>query len=369
MEENSLQITEVKTYALRYPLQTPFANSRLWNKARTASVVEIVTDAGITGWGEATRMPSRAALEEHVIGKDPFDREQIWHGLNAFGWGDIAAISAVDIALWDLAGKALEQPVYKLIDGACRDKIPAYASGLFKKDVPDNISALQHEARGYVEAGFGAVKMKIGFGAECDVEIVRAVREAIGAKTLLAVDANCAYDVGTALAVGYKIADQDLYWYEEPVAPDEIEGYREIRQKLPMRIAGGEQLQGRWAFRDTIQQRCLDIVQPDISIAGGFSECLKVQAMASANRVRVLPHMWGTAIRLAATLHWQATIADYPQGIEPEPSLFEFDMTENGLRTELARESIQVVDGLVAVPQGPGLGIEIDREVLAKYTV
>lgn len=364
-----MKITEVKTYALRYPLQTPFANSRLWNEARSACLVEVETDAGITGWGEATHMPARAALVAHVIGQDPFDREQIWNGLNAFGWGDIAAISAVDIALWDIAGKALELPVHKLIGGACREKISAYASGLFKKQVPDNVAALRDEARGYVEAGFTAVKMKIGFGAETDVENVRAVREAIGSKTLFAVDANCAYDVGTALDVGYRIGDQDLYWYEEPVAPDEIESYRELRQKLPMRIAGGEQLQGRWAFRDAIQQRCLDIVQPDICIAGGFSECLKVQAMASANRVRVLPHMWGTAIRLAATLHWQATIPDYPEGIQPEPSLFEFDMTENRLRTELAREPIRVVDGQVAVPQEPGLGVEIDREVLAKYAV
>ncbi len=364
-----LQITEVKTHALRYPLQAPFANSRLWNRARSACLVEVITDAGITGWGEATQMPSRAALAAHVIGRDPFDREQIWNGLNAFGWGDIAAISAVDIALWDIAGKALDQPVYKLIGGACRDKIPAYASGLFKQDVLDSVAALQDEARGYVDSGFSAVKMKIGFGAVADVENVRAVRSAIGDEILFAVDANCAYDVGTALDVGYRIADQDLYWYEEPVAPDEIDGYREIRQKLPMRIAGGEQLQGRWAFRDVIQRRCLDIVQPDICIAGGFSECLKIQAMASANRVRVLPHMWGTAIRLAATLHWQATIADYPEGIEPEPSLFEYDMTENELRTKLARQPIQAIDGVVAVPQSPGLGIEIDRKVLAKYEV
>ena len=364
-----MKITGVKTYALRYPVREPFANSRLWNRARSASVVEIETDAGISGWGESTRMPAQAALEAHVIGRDPFDREQIWNGLNAFGWGDIAAISAVDIALWDIAGKALKQPVYSLIGGACRKQIPAYASGLFKKELADNTAALQDEARRYVDAGFAAVKMKIGFGAEYDLKNVRAVREAIGAQTLFAVDANCAYDVGTALDIGYKIADQDLYWYEEPIAPDEIEGYREIRQKLPLRIAGGEQLAGRWAFRDPIQKRCLDIVQPDISIAGGFSECLKIQAMASANRVRVLPHMWGSAIRLAATLHWQATIPDDPQGIEPEPSLLEFDMTENGLRTELAQVPIAALDGLVAVPEGPGLGIEIRREVLERYAV
>ena len=364
-----MKIIAVHTYALSYPVDVPFANSRMWNRARTASVVEVVTDAGISGWGEATRMPSRRSLDHHVIGKDPFDREPIWNGLNAFGKWDIAAISAVDIALWDIAGKALGQPIYQLIGGACRDAVPAYASGLFKMEGADHAAALRDEARGYVDMGFAAVKMKIGYGAACDERIVRAVREAIGPDILLAVDANCAYDVGTALAVGYRIADCDLYWYEEPVAPDEIEGYREIRDKLPLRIAGGEQLEGRWAFRDPLQKRCLDIVQPDISIAGGFSECLKIQAMASANGVRVLPHMWGTAIRLAATLHWQATIPDHPQGLVPEPSLLEFDMTENKLRSELAREPIGMADGVVAVPQGPGLGIEIDRAVLEQYAL
>ena len=113
----------------------------------------------------------------------------------------------------------------------------------------------------------------------------------------------------------------------------------------------------------------MDIVQPDISVAGGFTECRKIAAMASANRVRVLPHMWGTSIRLAATLHWQATLPDEPDSINPFPSLFEFDMTENRLRTELAREPIRAEGGLVSVPQGPGLGIEIDREVLERYAV
>ena len=136
-----------------------------------------------------------------------------------------------------------------------------------------------------------------------------------------------------------------------------------------MRVAGGEALQGRWAFRDLIQKRGLDIVQPDISDAGGFTECRKVAAMASANHVRVLPHMWGTSIRLAATIHWQATLPDAPESLNPFPSLFEFDMTENRLRTGLAMEPIRAVDGYVPVIQRPGLGIEIDREVLEAYTI
>jgi D-galactarolactone cycloisomerase len=193
------------------------------------------------------------------------------------------------------------------------------------------------------------------------------VRKAIGDSILLAVDANCGYDVGTAIDIGRKIIDNDLFWYEEPITTDDVDGYVEIRHALKVRIAGGEGLRGRWAFRDLIQKRGYDIVQPDVSVAGGFTECRKIAAMASANYVRVLPHMWGGSIRLAATLHWQATIPDSPQAPNPVPSLFEFDMTENRLRTDLAKAPIRAVEGFVPVPEGPGLGIEIDRKVLEKY--
>jgi D-galactarolactone cycloisomerase len=273
----------------------------------------------------------------------------------------------VDIALWDIMGKALELPIYRLLGGAFRERIPAYASGLFKKDKANITQALMDEAKSYVEQGFPAVKMKIGFGEAYDVTNIVAVRKAIGDSTLLAVDANCGYDVGTAIDIGRKIAENDLFWYEEPITTDDVDGYVEIRHALNIRIAGGEMLRGRWAFRDLIQKRGLDIVQPDISIAGGFTECRKIAAMASANYVRVLPHMWGSSIRLAATLHWQATIPASPQVLNPIPSLFEFDMTENRLRTDFAKEPIRAVEGYIPVPQGPGLGIEIERAVLEQY--
>jgi D-galactarolactone cycloisomerase len=169
--------------------------------------------------------------------------------------------------------------------------------------------------------------------------------------------------------VGRKIADNDLFWYEEPITPDDVPGYLEIKRNLPMRLAGAEGLSGRWAFRQLIQQRALDIVQPDISIAGGFTECRLIAGMASANYVRVLPHMWGGHIRLAATAHWQATLPNTPDVLHPIPSLFEYDMTENALRTDLAKNPIQAKDGLLPVPQEPGLGIEIDRAVLETYAV
>ena len=363
-----MKITDVKTHRLRYPLREKFANSRGWSTSRSAQVVEIATDNGFIGWGEGTGEVNRSAVENHIIGRSPFNYGAICQALFDDGVSP-RAISGIDIALWDLMGKALDMPVHQLLGAKVRDKIPVYASGLFCKDRPDLTQALVDEAKEYVDLGFPAIKMKIGFGAAYDVKNATAIRRAIGDQVLFAVDANCGYDVGTAIDVGRKLAHNDLFWYEEPLPTDDVRGYLEVKRAVPIRIAGAEGLAGCRAFRELIQQRALDIVQPDISIAGGFSECRNIAAMAHANYVRVLPHMWGGHIRLAATAHWQATIPDAPDVLHPIPSLFEYDMTENGLRTELAVNPIQAVDGALPVPDAPGLGIEIDRDVLKKYAV
>ena len=361
-----MKIVDVKTYSLVYPVQVPFANAMRWTRERPFGIVEVITDSGITGWGEGATVPARRSLEAHVIGRDPFQIEVIWEALHKQGV-DTAAISAVDIALWDIMGKALDKPIHALLGGAFRDRVQAYATGLFRKEVTDHTGALVAEAHGYAEQGFRAMKMKVGFGPEYDIVNVAAVRRAIGDDILLAVDANCGYDRGSAIAVGARIAENDLLWFEEPISGDDVEGYIEIRRALNVRISGAEQLRGRWAFRRMLQERALDIAQPDVCICGGFTEFRKIAAMASANHVRVIPHMFGTAIRLAATLHLLAALPDTPRAIEPFPTLLEYDMSENALRTELGRESIRHVNGWVSVPQAPGLGIEIDRRVLERY--
>ncbi len=362
-----MRIQTVHTHDLRYPVQRPFANSTTWNRARTAGIVEVITDDGLTGWGEGTQVPGSGILADRVIGRDPFDAGAIGREMTQAG-ASMAQVSAVDIALFDLMGQAVGRPCHQLLGGAVRERVPAYASGLFLLSASEPVLGMEAEAAGYAEAGFPAVKMKIGHGPRTDAARVAAVRRAIGPDTLLAVDANCAYDRGTALESIRSIEEHDIYWYEEPVPPTEVQAYREIRAGSGLRIAGGEALEGLSAFRDLISKRALDIVQPDISIAGGFTVCRQVEALANAHGVQVLPHMWGTSIRLAATLHWQATIPDAP-GLFPEPCLLEFDMTENALRTDLARERFHLVDGAVAVPSGPGLGIDIDREVLERYTI
>ena len=361
-----MKITDVKTYSAVYPVKDPFSNGMRTTRERPFGLVEVTTDAGITGWGEGAIVPPRRALETQVVGRNPFDYEVIWEGLHRAGT-DPAAISGVDIALWDIMGKALKQPIHQLLGGAYRTRVQAYATGLFRMERADRTAALVAEARGYLEQGFKAMKMKVGFGPAYDITNVAAVRRAIGDDVLFAVDANCAYDRGGAIAVGREIAKNDLLWFEEPISADDVEGYVEIRRALDIRLSGAEQFRGRWAFRRMVQERVLDIIQPDVCVCGGFTEFRKIAALASANHVRVIPHMFGTSIRLAATLHLLANLPDSPRALEPFPTLLEYDMSENALRTELAREPIRHSDGFVAIPQGPGLGIEIDRDVLRRY--
>src|SRR5512139_2479541 len=232
-----MKIVDVKTYSLVYPVKVPFANAMRWTRERPFGVVEITTDEGITGWGEGATVPARRALEAHVIGRNPFHNEVIWEALHKQGV-DAAAISAVDIALWDIMGKALGQPICHLLGGAFRDRVQAYATGLFRKEVSDHTRALVAEAEGYAAEGFRAMKMKVGFGSDYDVRNVAAVRRAIGDDILLAVDANCGYDRGSAIAVGQRMAESDLLWFEEPISGDDVEGYVEIRRALRLRISG-----------------------------------------------------------------------------------------------------------------------------------
>ena len=362
-----MKITEVNVYNLSYPVKKPFANSGSYNRSRRATVIEVKTDSGLIGWGEGSGPPSISDIEQYVIGRSPFDTEVIYDDLSN-GGRNARSACGVEIALWDLMGKTLDQPVWQLLGGRRRTKVLAYASGLFKPEGGDHASALAEEASRYRDMGFKAVKMKMGFGPDQDERIVSAVRGAIGNDVDLAIDANCAYDPATAIESGKRLLDYDLLWYEEPVGPTDVSGYGMIKQALPTcRLAGAEALAGSRSFRDLIQARVLDVIQPDISIAGGFTEMRRIAAMASADFVRVIPHMWGGVIRLAATLHYQATMPDSPSAISPFPCYCEYDMTENGLRTELGT-SFPMEDGWIEVPEGPGLGVEINREVLEQYS-
>lgn len=378
-----MKITDVITHQLLVNVDEPFTSSRGWYyKTKGALVVEIVTDEGIVGWGDCygpaavNRSIVDSVLKANLIGRDPFDVEVIWeelynkvkdYGLTGM---TISAISGVDIALWDLIGKAVNKPIHKLIGGAFRTKLQAYATGLYFKDMNRLNEQAADEARNYVEQGFTAIKMKIGLGSiSKDIDRVAAVREAIGKDVQLMVDANHCFTVPQAIAIGRELQKLDIHWFEEPISPEDLDGYVEVTRKLDMAIAGGENEFTKFSFRRILEKRAMDIVQPDVCAAGGITECKKIAALAQAQAVQCVPHAWGTAIGLAATMHFLASLPNTPPCLVPVPPMLEYEQTFNPFRDELSSARLTHTRGIVEVPNGAGLGIDIDRAVLAKYRV
>ncbi|MBR0656313.1 mandelate racemase/muconate lactonizing enzyme family protein [Plastoroseomonas arctica] len=378
-----MKVTDVICHVLQSKVEQPFISARGWlYSTRASCIVEILTDEGITGWGECygpaavNKTIIETQYRNRVIGRDPFDVEVVWEDLynriKDYGLTGmtIAALSGIDIALWDIIGRAVNKPIHKLIGGAHRTEVTAYATGLYFIDMDRLVEEAVEEAQKYVEQGFSAIKMKIGLGdPKLDLRRVAAVREAIGPDVKLAVDANHCFTVPQAIRLGRAMEPLDLLWFEEPISPEDHDGYVEVTRALDMAVAGGENDFTRWGFRDVIARKAMDIVQPDVCAAGGISECRKIAAMASAHGVECVPHAWGSAIGLAATVQFIAALPDTPPAFRPMPPMLEFEQTPNPLRDHLARDPIVQHRGIVRVPDGPGLGIEVDRAVLAQYKV
>ena len=376
-----MKIAEVKTYALRCQLENneTFGYSQAWFQSRAALIVEIVTDDGITGFGEGfgpseiTRSVVDNAYKPIIMGRDPFDVDVIWqelyNTLRDHGQKGVAieAISAVDIALWDIMGKAVNLPVHKLLGGCRRDKVKAYATGMYRRFSSDSPEILAQEAVSYVEQGFQAVKMKVGFGIEKDMENVKAVREAVGDDITLMVDANHAYDARSAITLGKRMEEYGIYWFEEPVPPEDIEGYLEVKRAVNMFIAGGEAEYTRFGFKDLISRKAVDIAQPDCCAAGGLSETKKIAVLANTWNIHCWPHVWGTGVAIAAGLHLLAALPDSPPSLTPLEPMLELDRTPNRLREETEVGLIDMENGYIKVPTAPGLGITLDEDFLNKY--
>lgn len=374
-----MKIRAIRTHVLEAALSQPFAYARAWYAARTAMLVEIETDTGLVGWGECYG-PARITqavvqtIAPALIGQDPLRTEAIWqdtyarlrdHGQKG---AVIQGMSGIDIALWDIKGRHFGVPVHVLLGGALRDEVAAYATGLYRRRQGDPLAYLAEEAAGYAAEGFHAVKLKVGFGIAADAAAARAVREAIGPEVALMIDANHAYDAVAAIRLGRQVAPLDIAWFEEPVPPEDIDGYRAVRSALDIPVAGGECEFTRFGFRPLLTAHALDIAQPDLCAAGGFSECKKIADMAACFGVRCNPHVWGTGIGLAASLHLLAVVPPHtPPSLAPSEPVLEFDRTEHPLRQAVLTQPIEHAGGVVRVPQGPGLGIEVDRAALARF--
>jgi D-galactarolactone cycloisomerase len=379
-----MKIIDVKTYAVQSAIEPPFAFSQGWVRKRSATLAEIVTDEGLSGWGEAFNQGleppqiSAAAIENAlkplVIGANPLDTEVLWHKMyhatRDYGrkGSVMTAISAIDIGLWDLAGKAYGVPVHQLLGGAFRARVQAYATGFYRLQGPGEARRLGEEAVAHWESGLRAMKIKLGFGVEDDIAVMEEVRRALGDRRVtLMIDTNHAYGVADALRLGRALESFDLRWYEEPVAPEDYAGYREVRSALRIPIAGGENEHSLFGFRELIGSRCVDVVQPDVCSAGGFTACRHIMALAHAHGVQMNPHVWGSGVSQAAALQLIAAIPVTHHSLFAIEPIFEYDSSTNPLRGSLVREPVQQVGGWIEVPAKPGLGIEVDREVIERF--
>jgi D-galactarolactone cycloisomerase len=387
-----MRIESVETFVLKMPLgKERFFSSQCAFPARNSLLVRIQTDTGITGWGEGGQYgPPEpvatcidAVLAPRILSRDPRQPRRIWEELYAatrdFGQKGtyIEAISAIDIALWDILGQVVGEPVHCLLGGAFRDSIHAYATGCYYRgeqylDTATSIPNLAEEARSYMSAGFDMLKIKVGLlSVEADLERVAVIREAIGPDVKLMVDANHAYNGFTALRMGRALEEVGAIWFEEPVPPEDHEGYRRVRETLDVAVAGGECEFTRYGFKKFLSAGCVDIAQPDLCAAGGFSEWQNIQALASSFGTWVIPHVWGSGVALAAALHVLATIPPFPHTANAVPlqnePVVEFDRNPNALRDDLLASPIRLQDQRVPVPEGDGLGIEIDETVLMAY--
>ena len=380
---NNMKITKIELYQLENEIEPSFGWSQGWTNTRSTGLVKITTDNGLVGWGEGAGGAAGTIIQMMfaplLLGQNPLNRiglwQQMFHTLynsNLAGGFGAPALSAIDIALWDLSGKATNLTVAQLLGGQVRDKVAVYATGLYYTE-GEFPTRLLDEARAYVDEGFKGMKTKVGGLTWVeDVKRVTALREAIGPEIYLAVDANQAYNAPTAIKVGLALADLDICWFEEPVNANDLTAYRQVQAALPMAIAGGECLRTRFEFRDFFAERVIDIAQPDIMPAGGLTEMRRIVDMANAFGILVYPHVWASPVMIAATLHLASTIPPCPPAWQPEPFMqepvMEFDRTPNAIRETLCIQPFTQRDGFIPVPDGPGLGIAIDEAALEKLT-
>lgn len=379
-----MKIVDLKIHTLKSPLAEPFAFSQGWVRQRSATLVEVITDEGLSGWGEAFAQglepPEIAAvvidkaLRPLVVGADPLDMEVLWHRMYQMtrDYGRkgsiLAAISAIDIALWDIAGKFHGQPVYKLLGGAFRAQVQPYATGFYRLQGQGEADRLADEALRHLNSGFSLMKVKLGFGVDDDIAVMQRIGQALQGKAVsLMIDTNHAYGRAEALRLGRALDGFGLRWYEEPVVPEDIDGYVEMRAKLTMPIAGGENEHSLFGFRHLLAAGALDIAQPDLGSCGGISAGRHIVALAHAHGVQVNPHVWGSAVAQAASLQLIAAIPTTHHSLFAQQPVLEYDQSAHPFRRQLVAQPIEMIDGWVQIPDRPGLGIEINRELLQAY--
>ena len=342
------------------------------NVKRDFVFVKVTADDGTVGYGESHHGQNPTAMAEIVqngigallTGADPFDTEGLWqrvwyqqiqtHGLGA---GSVIALSGVDIALWDLKGKLLGQPVYRLLGGAHR-RIRAYVGGLTLGFQPPD--ALAAEVGRFVDRGYTAVKLRVGDTPRRDAERVARVRREFGDELDIAVDAQTRYTAADLAEVIACCEEHRVYWLEEPFPPDAAGAYRDLRERIRVPVAAGENHYTRHGFRELFEARAIDVVQADCTKAGGISEVKKIMDMAAAWHLRAAPHTSHSMLSAAANVHLLCALGN--------ALVYEADEAPvNPFRTHLARNPLEVEDGHIEPHDAPGLGLDVDESMLAAY--
>ena len=371
-----MKIAKLETYVLEAKLDKPIYFGIGPYTAFTATLVEITTDDGITGVGEciarkAPRVVDRVVrdlLWPVIEGRDPQDVGGLWDDMfrQLRGWGHYRGfvqegISGIDQALWDILAQKQGLPLYKALAGAGRDRVPVYASSVYIAD----LDQMAKETREQVGKGHTAIKVKIGRSAEMggprmDIESVRVCREAAGPEIEIGLDVNSAYDASTAIKVCKAIEKYDIAFIEEPVYPDDVDGYELIRRSQSIPLACGESEFGVFGFRELLRRRAVDIVQPDIARVGGFTGGMRLGALVHAHNVRYAPHTgFSCGVAQLASIHLAAAV----------PALWreEHMFINNPLRDIFEQPFPEPVRGSVSPPKSPGLGLQLDRKKIQKW--
>jgi D-galactarolactone cycloisomerase len=373
------RIRDIRLISLRYemPKIEAYGMARGLHHVRQSTIVEVVTEDGVVGLGEAWGPPRALAgyleaIRDFYRGRTLFEREHVFlevvGRLYHLGIQNemVACMSGINVAIYDALGKTLGVSVADLLGGRIRDEIPAYASDGYFTNHPDN--QLERQIEIFAGGGFPGCKFKIGKNPKSDVERCRIVRDALGPETLLMVDVNGNYTVDLALESMRRTAEFDIHFYEEPLPPHDFAGYRRLSERSLVPVATGEALYTVFDFARLLKKRAVDVVQPDLTLVGGFDEALKIRALCQVHNVRYSPHVWGSAVGLAAALHFMAAYPDFPHTDNvPYPRLLEYDVSMNPLRDDLLTLPIRPKAGLIRVPEGPGLGIELDPETVGRY--
>jgi D-galactarolactone cycloisomerase len=370
-----MKIQDVASFPVSCTLDRPFANSAERHQSRSTTLVKITTDEGVTGWGEAYGPPLgisrliQTYLKPRLIGEDPFRLEYLWFKLQTRKGIPKGAMGGIDLALWDLKAQALNVPVYELLGGMNTAVITPYATGFFlNEDDPDATAYLEEEVEEMRSRKFRALKMKIGFGKDRDIKRMKRVRELLSDEIDMMVDANQAYDFMTCMELVPALTDLKVRWLEEPMPWQSFDGYKELRKKVSFAIAGGEAEFDYRGFVEAIREHVVDVIQPDLAASGGLTNSRRVAVLAEAFQVDFQPHVFGTILALPAAVQLMASVTNnQPWMLFPRPVLLEWDTTPNPMATDLLKNPLRLTEGLLQVPEGIGIGVEVNEEAIKNY--